>query len=129
MKRKNDKFRKEHKYTKGMKLAEEAYGEIETQSERYQAAREDIDKLQARAYNMSRDLAKIAAEFRESENQIVESSLGMANAILDGKVYKDISPKKKAATSSLDDGSLSLSPKNSGEKKYGVESDDSGEDV
>ena len=49
MKRKNDEFLNENKYTKGMKLAEEAYGEIETQSERYNAARENVDKLQARA--------------------------------------------------------------------------------
>ena len=75
MKRKNDKFRKRNKYTKGEELAETAYGEIETQSERYKAARENVDKLQARAYNMSRDLAKIAAEMKESQNQIVAESL------------------------------------------------------
>ena len=75
---------------------------------------------------MSHDLAKIAAEMGESQNQIVAESFGMANAILDGRVSEDISPKKKAATSSRDDGSLS---KRQRRKKDGVESEGSGEDV
>ena len=127
MKRKNDKFRKEHKYTKGMMLAEEAYGNIKFQSERRNASRLNVDKLCVRAHNIARDLSKIAEEIKDSEDQVVESSLGMANAILDGEVYEDISRKKKEATSSLDDGSVSNKQRRA--KKNRVESDDSGEDV
>ena len=108
-------------------LAEEAYGNIKYQSERRNASRLNVDRLCVRATNIARDLSKIAKEIKDSEDQVIQSSFGMANAILDGEVYEDISRKKKEATSSLDDGSLSNKQRRANKNR--VESDDSGEDV
>ena len=93
MKQKNIKLRRGINYTEGERLAENAYGEIENKSQKYPAAKEDMDERQARANDMSREIVNIVNELDENHSTLVAQSLSMAVAMLRGRESEDIFPK------------------------------------